>query len=121
MSSVICNNKGPDQPAHPRSIISNFVVCFLRRIIPRLASCEKKFNFLLSLFSRRDWFETRFGGNLEDRFSRVVACVACSTALGQIHRVEQIIILKTEPVHEISNNFYVGPTKPQISLRICAV
>ena len=49
---MICNNKGPDQPAHPRSIISNFVACFLRRIIPRLASCEKKINFLSSLFSR---------------------------------------------------------------------
>ena len=49
---MICNNKGPDQPAHPSSIISNFVVCFLRRIIPRLASCEKKINFLSSLFSR---------------------------------------------------------------------
>ena len=35
---VICNNNGPDQPAHPRSLISNFVVCFLRRIIPRLKS-----------------------------------------------------------------------------------
>ena len=30
LSSVICNNKGPDQPSHPRSLISNFVVCFFR-------------------------------------------------------------------------------------------
>ena len=92
---MICNNKGPDQPAHPRSLIGNFVVCLLRRIIPGLASFEKKFNFLSSLFSRRDWFETRFVGNPEDRFSRVVACVACSTALGQTLQVQQIIILKT--------------------------
>ena len=92
---VICNNKGPDQPAHPHSLISNFVVCFLRRIIPRFASCEKKINFLSSLFSRRDWFETRFVGNPEDRFSLVVACVACPTALEQIFQVQQIIILKT--------------------------
>ena len=53
---MICNNKGPDQPAHPRSIISNFVVCFWRRIIRRLASCEKKINFLSSLFSRDSHF-----------------------------------------------------------------
>ena len=66
---VICNNKGPDQPAHSRSFISNFVVSFLRRIIPRLAWCEK-INFLSSLFSQRDWFETSFVGNPEDRFSR---------------------------------------------------
>ena len=39
-SLVICNIKGPDQPGHLRSLISNFVVCFLRRIIPRHASCE---------------------------------------------------------------------------------
>ena len=52
---MICNNKGPDQPAHPRSIISNFVVCFLRRIIPRLASCEKKSIFYLACLA-----ETRF-------------------------------------------------------------
>ena len=92
---MICNNKGPDQPAHPRSLISNFVVCFLRRIITRLASSEKKINFHSSLLSRRDWFETRFVGNREDRFSHVVTCVACSTALGQIFQVQQIILLKT--------------------------
>ena len=55
---------------------------------------RKKLNFVSSLFSGRDWFETRFVGNTEDRFSRVVACVACSTALGQIFQVQQIIILK---------------------------
>ena len=47
-SLVICNNKGPDQPAHPRSLISNCVVCFLRRIIPRLASCEIISTFYLA-------------------------------------------------------------------------
>ena len=55
---------------------------------------RKILNLLSSLFSRRDWFETRFVGNPEDRFSRVVACVACSTALGQIFQVQQIIMLK---------------------------
>ena len=56
---------------------------------------QKKSIFLPSLFSRKDWFETSFVGNPEDRFSRVVACVACSTALGQIFQVQRIIILKT--------------------------
>ena len=55
---------------------------------------REKFQFLASLFSRRDWFKTRFVGNPEDRFSRVVACVACSTALGHILQVQQIMILK---------------------------
>ena len=40
---------------------------------------REKFHFLASLFSRRDWFKTRFVGNPEDRFSCAVACVACST------------------------------------------
>ena len=105
---MICNNKGPDQPAHPRSIISNFVVCFLRRTIPRLALCEKNINFLSSLFSRRDWFETRFVGNQEGSFSRVVACVACSTALGQILQVQQIIILKTNIMRGLFIGFING-------------
>ena len=102
--TVICNNKGQDQLAYPRSLISNFVVCFLRRIIPRLASCEKKINFLSGPLSRRDLFETRLVGNPEDRFSRVVACVACSTALGQIFQVQQIIILKTN----IMRRLFIG-------------
>ena len=91
---MICNNKGPDQPAHPRSIISNFYVCFFWEESSIDLPRAKKINFLSSLFSRRDWFETRFVGNPEDRFSRVVACVACSTALGQILQVQQIIMLK---------------------------
>ena len=65
---------------------------------------RKKINFLSSLFSRRDWFETSFVGNPEDRFSRVVACVACSTAIGQIFQVQQIIILKTN----IMSRLFIG-------------
>ena len=91
LSSVICNNKGADQPAHPRSLISNFVDCFLDESYLHLL--REKFQFLASLFSRRDWFKSRFVGNPEDRFSRVVACVACSTALKHILQVQQIIIL----------------------------
>ena len=92
LSSVICNNKDADQPSHLRSLISNFVVCFLDESYLHLL--REKFPFLASLFSRKDWFKTRFVGNPEDRFSRVVACVACSTALGHRLQVQQIIILK---------------------------
>ena len=99
LPSVICNNKGADQPAHPRSLISNVVVCFLDESYLHLL--REKFQFLASLFSRIDWFKTRFVGNPEDRFSRVVACL---TALGHILQVQQIIILKInneEAVHQI--------------------
>ena len=34
------NNKGPDQPAHPRSLISSFGVHCLDSIIPLLAIAE---------------------------------------------------------------------------------
>ena len=34
------NNKGADQPAHPRSLISAFVVRLLQSIISKLASSE---------------------------------------------------------------------------------
>ena len=34
------NNKGADQPAHPRSLISTFVVRCLDNIIPLLAIAE---------------------------------------------------------------------------------
>ena len=34
------NNKGADQPVHPRSLISAFVVCWLDNIIPLLALAE---------------------------------------------------------------------------------
>ena len=36
----IANNKGADQPAHPRSLISAVVIRFLESIISRLAMSE---------------------------------------------------------------------------------
>ena len=37
LSSMFANNKGADQPAHPRSLISAFVICVLKSIVSRLA------------------------------------------------------------------------------------
>ena len=91
LSSVIYNNEGADQPAHRPNLISNFVIYFLRRIISRLATSEN-FNFLASLFCRGDWFETRFVGNPDDRFSHVMASYI--SVKGQILQVQQIIIFK---------------------------
>ena len=36
----VANNKGIDQPAHLRSLISAFVICFLESFISRLATSE---------------------------------------------------------------------------------
>ena len=44
--SMICKNKCVDQPAHARSLISNFVICFLE-VISRLATSETSI-FLLA-------------------------------------------------------------------------
>ena len=40
LSSGFANNKGADQPAHPRSMISAFVICFLKSIISKLGTGE---------------------------------------------------------------------------------
>ena len=34
----VANNTGPDQPAHPRSLISTFIIRFLENFICKLAT-----------------------------------------------------------------------------------
>ena len=41
----LANNKGSGQLAHPRSLISGFVIRLLESIIPRLAIYVRNFNF----------------------------------------------------------------------------
>ena len=36
----VANNTGADQPVHPRSLISTFLIRFLESIISRLATSE---------------------------------------------------------------------------------
>ena len=43
------NNTGADQPAHPHSLISAFVICFLTRIIYKLATDEISIFLLVSI------------------------------------------------------------------------
>ena len=62
------NNKGADQPARPRSLISAFVVRCLDSIIPLLAIAE--ISILASLISWAGRFESTLVANPEDRFSR---------------------------------------------------
>ena len=40
MSSGFANNKGEDQPVHPHSLVSSFVIHVLERIISKLAAKE---------------------------------------------------------------------------------
>ena len=43
------NNKGADQPAHPRSLISAFIICFLETTISKLATSESSIFQLVSV------------------------------------------------------------------------
>ena len=45
----VANNKGSDQPAHPRSLISTFVIPLLQSIIARLDTGEISIFLLVSL------------------------------------------------------------------------
>ena len=49
LSSGFGNNAGAGQPAHPRSLISTFVIRFLE--VPYVNFLQVNFNFLASLFS----------------------------------------------------------------------
>ena len=40
LSSGFANNKGADQPAHPNSLISTFIICLLESIISKLATSK---------------------------------------------------------------------------------
>ena len=41
LSSRFANNKGADQPAHPRTLDSAYGILFLERIVSKLARREK--------------------------------------------------------------------------------
>ena len=65
---LYANNKGTDQPAHPCSLISTFVVRCLDSIIPLVSICEISSLYLASVAAQV--FESTLVANPEDRFSR---------------------------------------------------
>ena len=79
------NNKGADQPAHPRSLISAFVVRCLDNIISLDSIAEISRLYLASVAAQAGlcltWSET-----LEDTFCRVVAQFNASKFLEQLFR-----------------------------------
>ena len=67
LSLEFANTKGADQPAHTCRLICTYDICFSESIISKL--CYKwNFNFLASLCSWGDWFESPFVRNPEDMF-----------------------------------------------------
>ena len=65
------NKKGADQPAHPHSLISAFVVRCLESIIPVLA--KSKISKLASLCAWAGRFESYLVANPKDKFSHDMA------------------------------------------------
>ena len=63
------NNKGADQPAHPRSLISTFVVRSLDSI-NTCSFCIRNFKPLPSFYCWAGRFVSYLVANPEDRFSR---------------------------------------------------
>ena len=70
---VACEPQGADQPAHPCSLMSTFVILFLEIIMTTLAKCKLSLIYLASLCSGVNWFESYLVGNPEDRFSNLEA------------------------------------------------
>ena len=68
---LYANNKGVDQPAHPRSLISTFVVRYLDSIIPILAKSKISRLWLVSVAEQAGlgltWLETPKTGFLVTR------------------------------------------------------
>ena len=57
-TQLLIVNKRADQPVHPRSLISTFVVDFLIRIINGCTFYGQNFDILASLCSWTDWFQS---------------------------------------------------------------
>ena len=68
MTLFYANNKGADQPVHPHSLISTFVIRFLESIISKLV--QAAFLYLASLSSLTDGLSLTWLRTPEDSFSR---------------------------------------------------
>ena len=66
------NNKGADQPAHPRSLISAFVVRCLDSVMS-LVSVTKISNLMLASVAEQAGLSLTWSETPEDTFCRVVA------------------------------------------------
>ena len=65
------NNKGADQPAHPRSLISAFVIHYLENTVVKLAPCKIPFLWLVSV--AEETVLIRLCWKPQDRFSPIEA------------------------------------------------
>ena len=110
---IISEQKGADQPAHLRSLISAFVVRCLDSIISLVSISQ--ISRLASLYSWAGWFVSDLVGNPEDRFScdeaQFLECLLINTPC---HR-EQLSHLMTKSTK------WLHQARTQIRLDICPV
>ena len=76
LSSGFAKNKGPDQPAQ-----TGLHLCSLRFGKYNINLLRWNFNYLASLLSKGDWFESHFVGNPEGRFCRDEAPMITNTCI----------------------------------------
>ena len=67
--SLFANNKGADQPAHPRYLVSAFAICLLECIISKLATGEISIFQLVSVAE-----ETGFSLPMLETRRQVLSC-----------------------------------------------
>ena len=88
------NNKGGDQPAHPHSLISAFVVRCLDSIMPLVSISEISSFFLASVAAQAGlsvtWSETPKTGFL---VAGLILC--CSTECLKRHELMSLVMRKT--------------------------
>ena len=109
------NNKGADQPAHLRSLISTFVLCCLDSIIPLLAIAKISSLYLASVAAQAGlcltWSQTPKTGFLvmwlKQRF------------LYTFHGMQ--LLPRIYEMQHGKTKWYMHPTKTYISLGICPV
>ena len=102
---LYANNKGADQPAHLRSLISTFVVPCLDSIIPLVSISEISSLYRASVAAQASMFY--IVATPEDRFS-------CDEA----HLILRTAMILNEPRHDKTNKMSVCPVKTQIGLGI---
>ena len=83
LTLLYANNKGTDQPLHPHSLVSTFVIRLFMSIIAKIAKCKV---YLFQLVLVAGWFESYSVGNSEDK----VPLLSSKIFFFQIHRVNTL-------------------------------
>ena len=80
------NNKGADQPAHPRSLISTFVVHCLDSVVS-LVPVTKISSLMLASVAEQASLSLTWSETPEDTFSHDEAHMYCNTPLSSIDQI----------------------------------